>query len=92
MDRSDEGPLRLVNPLGTAFRKVLGSGRRGVEWRVVWLLQLVTIGLALDVGRAAAAALVLLDVALVTAALRTRDTLRAWRERAWRFSERSRWL
>jgi hypothetical protein len=83
---------RLVNPVGTAFRSLLGSRDERFEWRVVWMVQVVTIALSLKLGGLRAGAIILADVLVVTTVMRNRTRVRAWRQRAWGFSERVWWL
>lgn len=92
MAAPNSSPARFVNPVGTALRSLLGSRDRGFEWRVVSALQVVTVVVALKSGVAVAAITLLLDGLLVTALVRHRDAVRAWRGRVWAFSERAWWL
>lgn len=92
MAAPDQNPARFVNPVGTVLRGWLGRRDEGFEWRVVAMLQLAALALVLRSTTVAIALVVVVDALSVTAVVRYRASVRAWRGRAWRFSERAWWL
>jgi hypothetical protein len=93
--RDPETGIR-VSPLGTAFRGFLRADGKQFVHRLITYLQLLTVLAVVAALRhglpSMIAVALLLDVILVAVLLRYRSGLDRWRERAWAYSERSRWL